>query len=81
MRSAAASSSTRWGRRGHRDDPLYRIRRLLTTARKNLTDRAAPAWRRVYRIRILLAARRNSSLATTSQSVRVSYPSSDPKSP
>ncbi|WP_432506683.1 ISL3 family transposase [Kineococcus arenarius] len=27
------------GRRGHRDDPLYRIRRLLTTARENLTDR------------------------------------------
>ncbi|WP_432507214.1 ISL3 family transposase [Kineococcus arenarius] len=27
------------GRRGHRDDPLYRIRRLLTSARENLTDR------------------------------------------
>ncbi|MCI2240440.1 ISL3 family transposase [Paenibacillus sp. TRM 82003] len=27
------------GRRGHRDDPLYRVRRLLTTARENLTDR------------------------------------------
>ncbi len=27
------------GRRGHRNDPLYRIRRLLTTARENLTDR------------------------------------------
>ncbi len=27
------------GRRGHRDDPLYRSRRLLTTARENLTDR------------------------------------------
>jgi transposase len=27
------------GRRGHKKDPLYRIRRLLTTARENLTDR------------------------------------------
>ncbi|WP_432487042.1 ISL3 family transposase [Kineococcus sp. SYSU DK018] len=27
------------GRRGHTKDPLYRIRRLLTTARENLTDR------------------------------------------
>ncbi len=27
------------GRRGHRHDPLYRIRRLLTTARESLTDR------------------------------------------
>lgn len=27
------------GRRGHKQDPLYRIRRLLTTARENLTDR------------------------------------------
>jgi len=31
------------GRRGHRNDPLYRIRRLLTTARENLTDRGR-AW-------------------------------------
>ena len=27
------------GRRGHKDDPLYRIRRLLTTGAKHLTDR------------------------------------------
>jgi transposase len=27
------------GRRGHKKDPLYRIRRLLTTARENLADR------------------------------------------
>ena len=27
------------GRRGHKNDPLYRTRRLLTTARENLTDR------------------------------------------
>ena len=27
------------GRRGHKQDPLYRIRRLLTTARENLTER------------------------------------------
>ncbi|WP_432536884.1 ISL3 family transposase [Kineococcus arenarius] len=27
------------GRPGHRNDPLYRIRRLLTTARENLADR------------------------------------------
>jgi hypothetical protein len=31
------------GRRGHKKDPLYRIRRLLSTARENLTDRGRPA--------------------------------------
>jgi len=37
------------GRRGHEQDPLYRIRRLLTTAQENLTDRGRAASKPRYR--------------------------------
>jgi transposase len=36
------------GRRGHRNDPLYRIRRLLTTARENLAERGPRAPGRMW---------------------------------
>jgi transposase len=39
MRSDAASNSRPCTRRGHKDDPLYKVRRTLLTGDEHLTDR------------------------------------------